>query len=289
MTIYRMVMDRMLYNEYYPSLEENMSPSNIGAMKNKNIRNHLFILYGIINSVLQGEEKCIDIQIYDVEQCFDALWLEDCMLDLYSATPQSQHNDRLALIYKANEENLVAVKTPVGLTNRVNLPTIVMQGGTFGPMQCSNSIDKIGKKCMERKEHLFTYKKLVKVTPLAMVDDLLAVAPCNINSVSVNVFINTQIEMKKLKFHTPDRNGKSKCHKIHVGKENVLCPELKVHGTIMEQVKDDTYLGDIVSHDGSNQKNIKSRIGKGLGIISQIMNILETVSFGNYFFEIALT
>ena len=211
------------------------------------------------------------------------------MLDLYSATPQSQHNDRLAMIYRANEENLVAVKTPVGMTNRVNLPTIVMQKGTFGPMQCSNSIDTIGKKCMARREHLFTYKKIVSITPLAMVDDLLAVAPCNIKSVSANVFINTQIEMKKLKFHTPDKDGKSKCHKIHVGKENMLCPDLKVHGTIMEQVSEDTYLGDIVSHDGSNQKNVKSRIGKGLGLISQIINILETVSFGNYYFEIAMT
>ena len=72
-----MIMDRALYNDYYSSLEEKMSPSNIGAMKNKNIRNHLFILYGIINSVINGGEKCIDIQIYDVKQCFDALWLED--------------------------------------------------------------------------------------------------------------------------------------------------------------------------------------------------------------------
>ena len=289
MTVFRMIMDRILYNEYYPSLEKSMSPSNIGAMKNKNIRNHLFILNGIINSVIQGEEKCIDIQIYDVEQCFDALWLEDCMLDLHSATPKSQHNDRLAMIYQANVENKVAVKTPVGLTSRVNLPTIVMQGGTFGPMQCSNSIDTIGKKCIERREHLFTYKKLVKITPLAMVDDLLAVSPCNIQSVSVNTFINTQIEMKKLKFHTPDINGKSKCHKIHIGKENLLCPDLKVHGTKMGQVTDDKYLGDIISHDGSNTKNIKDRVGKGLGIITQIINILETVSFGIYYFEMAMT
>ena len=101
---------------------------------------------------------------------------------------------------KANEENKVAVKTPVGLTSRVNLPTIVMQGGTFGPMQCSNSIDTIGKKCISRQEHLFTYKNLVKITPLAMVDDLLVVAPCSLESLSVNIFINTQIEMKKLEF-----------------------------------------------------------------------------------------
>ena len=112
----------------------------------------------------------------------------------------------------------------VGLTSRVNLPTIVMQGGTFGPMQCSNSIDTIGKKCISRQEHLFTYKNLVKITPLAMVDDLLVVAPCSLESLSVNVFINTQMEMKKLEFHTPDQNGKSKCHKMHFGEPNGLCP-----------------------------------------------------------------
>ena len=289
LTTFRMIMDRMVYNDYYPSLEENMSPSNIGAMKNKNIRNHLFILYGIINSVVNGGEKCIDIQIYDVKQCFDALWLEDCMLDLHSATPDALHNDKLALIYKANEENKVAVKTPVGLTKRKSIPTIVMQGGTFGPMQCSNSIDSIGKKCITRQEHLYSYKKIVKITPLAMVDDLLAVAPCGMESMAVNVFINSQIEMKKLEFHTPDVNGKSKCHAMHVGKKNVTCPDLKVHGTKMGKVTEDTYLGDVVSFDGSNLKNVRCRVGKGLGIISQIMNMLEAVSFGKYFFQIAMT
>ena len=43
---------------------------------------------------------------------------------------------------------------------------------------------------------MFLYKKIVSITPLALVDDLLAVAPCNINSVAVNVFINPQIEMR---------------------------------------------------------------------------------------------
>ena len=138
------------------------------------------------------------------------------------------------------------------------------------------------------QEHLYTYKKQVKITPLAMVDDLLAVAPCGIESVAVNVFINLQIEMKKLEFHTPDVNGKSKCHTMHIGKENMTCPDLKVHGTAMGQVSEDTYLGDVVSRDGSNLKNVRSRVGKGIGIISQIMSILETVSFGKYYFQIAM-
>ena len=60
--------------------------------------------------------------------------------------------------------------------------------------------------------------------------------------------------MKKLKFHASDINGKSKCHKMHVGKANLLCPELKVHGTVMGQVSEDTYLGDIISR-ACRQKN----------------------------------
>ena len=59
LTIFRMLMDRMLYNDYYPSLEDNMSPSNIGAMKKKNIRNHLFTLYDIINSVVQAKKNAL--------------------------------------------------------------------------------------------------------------------------------------------------------------------------------------------------------------------------------------
>ena len=68
---------------------------------------------------------------------------------------------------------------------------------------------------------------------------------------------------EKLKFHVPDEKGKSKCHKIHVGGNNKFCPTLKVHGTEMESVKEDTYLGDIISGNGKNTKNIQNRIAKG--------------------------
>ena len=153
-----------------------MSNSNIGALKNKNIRNHLFVVYGIINSVLRGESPSVDIQIFDIVQCFDALWLEDVMNDLYDSLPLSGQNDKLTLLYKSNFENRVAVKTPVGQTKRINMPRIVMQGGSWGPIQCSNSIDKIGKRCEEEREHLYTYKNMVKLPVLTMVDDMLAVS-----------------------------------------------------------------------------------------------------------------
>ena len=43
----------------------------------------------------------------------------------------------------------------------------------------------------------------------------------------------------------------------------------------MERVTSDCYLGDIISSDGKNKLNIEARVAKGLGIVSQIMDILK--------------
>ena len=89
--------------------------------------------------------------------------------------------------------------------------------------------------------------------------------------------------------HTPDITGRTKCHKIHVGSGNPVCPELHVHGTPMKQVSEDAYLGDLIRNDGKNTSSLKNRVSRGVGSISQIMNVLERVSFGRYYFQIALS
>ena len=162
--------------------------------------------------------------MYDLIKAFDRLWLQDVMNDLYDSLPSNQQDEKLALIYQANANNKVAVSTGVGLTSRVNIQDIVTQGGVFGPLECSNSIDTIGKDCFNRGEHLYSYKNMVQIMPLSMVDDILAVAPCNQKSLEVNTYINAKIELKKLKFHNPNMNGKTKCQKIHIGTKNKLCP-----------------------------------------------------------------
>ena len=123
-----------------------------------------------MNSVLNGNEGPVDIQIYDVEKCFDALWLKDCMLDLCETLPPDARDDKISLIYRMNIDNYVAVNTAIGQTERENIKEIVMQGGKWGLLKCSNTMDKIGKKCVERSENLYTYKERVKVMPLALGD-----------------------------------------------------------------------------------------------------------------------
>ena len=65
--------------------------------------------------------------MYDLQQAFDALWLSDCMIDLFDTLPENKRDDTLALLYTLSEENYVAVKTPHGLTDRMSMPSMVQQ------------------------------------------------------------------------------------------------------------------------------------------------------------------
>ena len=192
----------MIYQDKYEQIDNFMSDSNIGARRKRNIRNHLFVIYAIINSVVNGNSKCIDIQIYDLVQAFDSLWLEDCLNDVYDALEEDSKDDKIAMLYDINKQNKVAVNTAVGQTERIDIEKIVTQGGTWGSLLCSNHIDTVGRNCRRTGKNMYTYKDQVKVLPLAMVDDLLGVANCGLDSLALNIFINTQIELKKLKYKT---------------------------------------------------------------------------------------
>ena len=174
-TVMKKILDKLIYVENYKDIDKNMSDCNIGSRRRRNIKDHLLMIHGIINAAVKGDDDCIDIQIYDIEKAFDALWLEDSLNDIFDNLPEEKKNDKISLLYESNKTNMVAVKTSVGLTRRINLPHIVQQGGTWGPLLCSNSIDKIGKKCREKNEHIYLYKKSAKVLPLTFVIHILIV------------------------------------------------------------------------------------------------------------------
>ena len=69
----RSVLDRLVYNDKYSVINENMSSSNIGARKHRNIRDHLFVVNSILNDIKLTKEN-IDLGIFDVKKCFDKMW-----------------------------------------------------------------------------------------------------------------------------------------------------------------------------------------------------------------------
>ena len=55
-----------------------------------------------INSVKRGNEEAVDVGAYDVQKCFDALWLEEAVSDLYES---GLTNDKLSILYLENQRN----------------------------------------------------------------------------------------------------------------------------------------------------------------------------------------
>ena len=52
------ILDRLIYVDNYDDIDKKMSDSNIGARKQRNIKDHLLIIHGVINSVIRGNEEC---------------------------------------------------------------------------------------------------------------------------------------------------------------------------------------------------------------------------------------
>ena len=125
-------------------------------------------------------------------------------------------DNNLAVLYEANTNVKVAINTTHGLTSREDIQKNILQGDVFGPIQCSVSVDKYGKECLEEGQHLYFYKDEVPVPPLAMVDDLLIVTECGYKSSMADLYINTKTNLKKLQF------GTDKCHKMHVGEKKII-------------------------------------------------------------------
>ena len=117
---------------------------------------------------------------------------------------------------------------------------------------------------------------------MALIDDILAVTSCGINSIKMNAAVQSKVNNKRLEL------GETKCFQMHVGCVKPQCPTLKVQSLEMSTSNRERYLGDILSTDGKIEENLKERVAKGNGIVNQILGLLDGISFGEFYFEMAL-
>ena len=71
-------------------------------------------------------------------------------------------------------------------------------------------------------------------------------------------------------------------------KSSECCPSLNVHDKVMHTANRERYLGDILTSDCKIDSNILDRHNKGMGYKNDILSILKEISFGHYYFEMAM-
>ena len=126
-----------------------------------------------------------------------------------------------------------------------------MQGTVISSLKCSVQIDALGPECLQRSSDMYKYKECLPIPPLSLVDDILAIGHCGVDSIHLNTIIQNKMSTKKLEL------GQDKCFQIHVGKNSsISCPELNVHENVMNTSSSERYLGDIITNDGKINKNI---------------------------------
>ena len=286
-------MDKLLYNDIYDSVDSNMSSSNHGGRRNRSIRDNLFILF---NDALSFLKIDLDLQFYDLSQCFDSMWYDETLNDLWDS--MDIKDDKFALIAELNKECDIFVKTPVGNTKTFTLEETEQQGTVLGPLKCSNQMDSISRECIRDDLGLYLYRGVLRLSALGMIDDLACAAKCGFDSVKINAIINGKINAKRLQFN------KNKCVKLHISpnlnkkccktqlgdtdQRIVSCVQLEVQDTDMKESNTEKYIGDVISADGSNDENIKKRRSQGIGAMAQIFSILSEISLGYHYVEIGL-
>ena len=299
--VIRYIMMRLIYNMKYEKIDRSMSDCQMGARKKKGCKNNIFVINGLIHDVLKSKKnKAIVLQIYDYAQMFDSINLQQALSDIYDA---GVDDDTLSLLYDANKEIQMSVKTTNGLTDRQTLQNIVLQGDTWGSILASVHVDNIGKECLE-EGHGYLYKNTLKVGFLGLVDDIIGVTEAGLDAQKLNAFMNIKTAEKTLQF------GQTKCKSMLVGKntETVINNELLVdtwevkhsetgEEEIIENYKglsaigkaeEYKYLGFMISNKGDNMANIQQVKKKSIGVIRKLIRKLNSLNLKTYYFECAI-
>ena len=202
----------------------------------------------------------------DIKQCFDGIWVQDCLSDLYTYGVQDNTNN---ILNDASQNIQISTKTKRHLMKS----PLTLQGDVWGPEFCATTMGKIGKECLEQEKYLYKYKDSVSIPPLAMLDNIFCVSICGPETVKLNSYINYKIGSKKLQC------GLEKRKKMHIGKshEQLTCPKIHIDGwkekavnyietgnmeisdiceedALLQMSQQEKYLGDIISEDGKTQK-----------------------------------
>ena len=207
----------------------------------------------------------------DAEKCFDKLWLEDGINELWRVGTNIRDS---VMIKRMNEMARIVVQTPLGPTRVLEVKRIVKQGTVYGPQICISSMDKVN--LLGRNVTTF-YGPDLEICAVTYVDDVTGVGGVtNANNVIYNCSILE--DQKKMTFSNKD--GKTEYLVVPSKDDPVRTVTAQVRRGAIKRVPEHNMLGTWFDETGKFGVNIVKRRQKFQFMIGTAKGVASTKNMG---------
>ena len=265
------IFEKMNMNRIADNVKK-IDRTQAGSRTNRSPADQTFLLRAAIDHS-KYLNRSLYIVLYDYSQCFDSLWLEDCILSLWKLGVRSEI---LNTILELNKKCNIIVKTPMGLTEEFTIQNIVQQGSVSGSTLCSASTGELSSELTSGGTQI----GLSSIRSLIYVDDV-----ATANNYTQDVYTShSQVmwfsDRKRLELNGP----KTLLLPVNLKPTDVV-PQLKIGDTIVEVKDVGPYLGDQFNKSGTNVDLIEDRVKKGKCCIVNSMSLCSDVTMGIHAIE----
>ena len=261
------VIEKLIKTRISP-MRKKVNPLQAGSTKNRSSADNTFLLRGVFNHA-KYVNKPIYLLTYDFAQCFDSLWLEDCLLSLWDL---GVSNQLIGMMFKMNQYANVTIKTPNGLTDKFGVERIVKQGTVLGPDLCSSSTAEMADENVGG-----VGVGSLNIGALLYVDDMILLCTNDVEATETHLKAVGFSVKKRLKF------SHKKCFLLLAfKKKHDSVPELDIDGSPVALTNTVKVLGDIFNDKGNNKDLINDRIHRGNACIVNSISLCNELNLGQY-------
>ena len=262
------MFEKMNMNRISPQMEK-IDKFQAGSRNARGPPDQTFLLRATIDHSVYLR-RALYLTLYDFSQCFDSLWLADCLLCLWKLGVTSE---TLNNIKKLNETCNFTVQTPVGLSEEACVQSIVQQGSVTGGALCAASTAEVTKEDLGNGCQVGN----MNVKALTFVDDIASTTTKVADTYTSNRSIEWFSKKKRLGLNVP------KCLNMCINRQATdILPRLKLAGCVIPTKEKGVYLGDQFNTKGNNQDLIEDRIKKGKACTITAISMCDDVTMGVY-------
>ena len=262
------IYERIFFSRSQEVLKR-VSKLQAGSRPERGSLDDLFLLKGCIDHAKYMNCPCY-VTLYDFKQCFDALWLEDCIISLWKL---GLRDDALSTMYNMNKKANISIKTPLGTSRPFTKERIVKQGTVSGPPMCSTSTAEFA---AMNKVTGFPIGS-TNINSMILVDDIANVNLSADGVIMSHKFMQLFSMIKRLPLSGP------KCFILPINVPRLFTiPVLSVGDFTMEIVDKALYLGLFHNSKGNNVDMIDDRVQKATTCMVSILAMCQEVTLGIY-------